>query len=664
MKKSTNNRLDSFARGLVESLFKDVSYKYTSMRELRRDRLRLLSQISSRGLGSLLNELPALGKHFDKCLDGGLFTHSSLVLSRPKKKGEVVPLFMRQLFLQVFTASGELLERPCVDSILAIRTLLTTWKTLRLPCSKEAVADEVNNFFRLDASLRNPNLRWDCDDLGEEDDDILNDRVRSLHLRDLAPADGPLFETESSLSSGEWDHLQRCFDIAASQLGLAPHLCGDNARVDYRPRNGPGVVAEMPAGRSKYEFPNWPLKLQRIYPHDEFALPSFGWGFSHDRESTRGLNREVPSRLIAVPKTLAKPRLIAAEPQEYQWIQQHLWKVLEARVSNSYIGNSIRFRDQSFNGDWALEGSLTGRRATIDLSEASDRLTCAVVERFFRRNIGWLIALHSCRTRMISYREPSGVMRYAKLRKYSTMGSTVIFPLQSIIYATIAIAATLWSKQEQPTIASMKIHSHSVRCFGDDIIVNAEALVYTARFLEAVGLKVNQTKTFSGRNFRESCGVDAFRGVNVTPPRLRGIPDGTPGTAPSLVETSNNFYKAGFWHTCWYVRDLLKKWHHVIPWAGTFDVPFTESRTAVPLTLGFLSYSPSGETHLRCRWNPDWQAKEFRVMQLSNSVKEGAMSASARLLQYFTEDPDPLIKWKSGFALSRSQKMRPGWVAL
>jgi hypothetical protein len=57
--------------------------------------------------------------------------------------------------------------------------------------------------------------------------------------------------------------------------------------------------------------------------------------------------------------------------------------------------------------------------------------------------------------------------------------------------------------------------------FGDDILVPTAIAPSVMEDLETFGLRVNRLKTFVHGHFRESCGVDAFNGINVTPVRWK-----------------------------------------------------------------------------------------------------------------------------------------------
>lgn len=649
-----SNRLDTYTRECIAAIFADGRWMYTKEREWKRDLTRLLTQMEARSHRCVTTDLPAMQKHLDRCLDEGFFTRYGGFLGRPKYPEDQLPKFLRQVFLRIFHPHGEILGNPCTESVLWLRTLLSFAKKIRIDCGRSNTLEEIKRYFKLEEELRSPDLDWDCDDLFG--DDARPELLRGLHLRDFQ-GEHDLFErAPNRISDIEVDHLQRCFDIVSSQFGLPPHMCGERTDTVYIPRHGPGAVAAMPAVGSKYRFDNWPAKLQALFPRDYYALPSFGQGFSSDRESSVtgsgvgfGLNHELFSRLIAVPKTQEKPRLIAAEPIEHQWMQQYLMRVLDDRMKATPLARCINLRDQSPNQRMALKGSADGSYATVDLSEASDRLTCALVERFWRCNPHFLEALHAVRTRALSYKSGSYV-NHTILKKYAPMGSAITFPLQSIVFATIGLAATLTERGLRPTIANMKRISPKVRVFGDDIIVENQTLGVLTRYLHFLGLKVNTSKTFSGRNFRESCGMDAFRGVCVTPPRILEVPNGTLVQYPSLVETSNNFHKKGFWHTARYISSLLTQ-NHLVPVSR--DPGYS---------IALFSFVGDSLNHLRRRRNEDLQREEVRVLKTSTTSREGRMGAGERVMQYFTENPNQTPGWKSGYSVSRTVKVRPGWV--
>lgn len=96
--------------------------------------------------------------------------------------------------------------------------------------------------------------------------------------------------------------------------------------------------------------------------------------------------------------------------------------------------------------------------------------------------------------------------------------------------------------------------------YGDDVIVPAEYAERAIVVLESFGLKVNRDKSYTRGLFRESCGVDAFNGFNVTPLRLRTVwtRHQSPEAYESWVAYANSFYDRSFHHS----YRLIAKWLH------------------------------------------------------------------------------------------------------
>jgi hypothetical protein len=104
--------------------------------------------------------------------------------------------------------------------------------------------------------------------------------------------------------------------------------------------------------------------------------------FWHDIMVTESKGRimektDIVAKLTAVPKDSRGPRLICVHPKEAIWIQQGQRLKLEAAITSSNLTKGrINFTDQTVNGGLALESSKSGRLATLDLKEASDRISC------------------------------------------------------------------------------------------------------------------------------------------------------------------------------------------------------------------------------------------------------------------------------------------------
>lgn len=640
----------------VHALFKDIAYAYRHPSDMWRDESRLIHELGVNGERVITIDLPALDKHFLKCLDVGLYSHSGLRYGALGKRVRV-PVFMQDLYLQVFDVEGKLRDEPSNSAIVVIRQLLAGAKKLPLPCSKRRVNDEVYDFFVIERGIRRATLDWVADDLFGQGPDRYQ-KVNQIHLRDglSGPDDNSpdIFgdgTVHTDPSASNILLLQRVFDVVAAQFGYL-----HDEDTHELPKHGPGVVSDLKRSQSKFGFADWPEKLDAIFPHDRYASPNLGESRRDAGETYR--NREVASRLIAVPKTLKAPRLIAAEPSQHQWIQQLIWNQLEGRILSTSLAPSVTFRSQEKNKQAARSGSINRESFTIDLSSASDRLSCWLVERAFRRNYTLLERFHACRTRWITNRINPHLWDHLILRKYAPMGSAVTFPLQTIIYASIAVTAVIASSASQRrrfvrnASACIEDCARQVSVFGDDIIGPRAAWRLTQELLTYCGLKVNVDKSFAEGHFRESCGGDYYKGFDVKPVYLRFLPESAqPGTLSSWVEVGNNFHLAGYWNVADYLLRFGRNYE------GRLPVVAPESRHQ-----GLKSFCGVRTSHLESRWNARIQQEEIRVMVLHTSNTMHPTPGYDRLHQWFIESPDPDIRWESGRRTLKASYSKPGWV--
>jgi hypothetical protein len=316
----------------------------------------------------------------------------------------------------------------------------------------------------------------------------------------------------------------------------------------------------------------------------------------------------------------------------------------------------IHFRDQRFNQALAKEASHTQSHATIDLSSASDRLSLWVVERAFRRNPDMIRALHSCRTRWVVNTIDRKSPRFHRLRKFACMGSACTFPVQSYVFAMIAIASLLHSRGDVVSQRNIRRASQEVLVFGDDMIVPTDSADTLQGLLDYLGLKVNRNKTFVTGRFRESCGVDAYDGHDVTPTYSNAIPDvSRPESIVSCVETHNNFFSRGYYHVADYVRKTVLK-------VRKFNLPFKADGSGA---FGWSSFTPWDTSHLRRRWNALLHRLEYQVDSLRNKSVRSIPETNAVLLQFFTEaQPVTFIEGdRLGVAQRASRSITRRWVS-
>ena len=381
-------------------------------------------------------------------------------------------------------------------------------------------------------------------------------------------------------------------------------------------KHGPGAVAERLKQHEKSCFPNWPHKLQNTFPW-ELCGKSIGSSLG------KPPSHEVASRLICVPKTAKGPRLIAAEPTSHQWCQQLLLRFLFVQCREHFGVHFIDFRDQQKSGDMVLEASLNRELATVDLSDASDRLSCWTVERILRTNRSLLKALHAARTRYIRD-DISDIPSFLLLRKFASQGTATTFPVMSLVMLCIALASTLGD--ERVTWAKIRELRTKVRVFGDDIILPTYGYERLVRTMTLLQLKVNVAKSYVNGHFRESCGTDGFRGYNITPVKPKTLVADSPASCQAVVDTSNNLFNKGFWYASRTADDQLpisiRKYLRIV---GPNDAGFS----------GLSSYSGSDECHLVKRWNSRLHRDEVRVWSISDQSRRSERIGFDALLDFF-----------------------------
>jgi len=504
----------------------------------------------------------------------------------------------------------------------------------------------MEDYHDIEKRLRPPTLKWA--------DDSLNDGLElfNLHLADCLVPDSmyDLFGEREALrrqyicrSRRVLDKCQQVADFVAETLGMFDPvtLSGDweSASLGIGFRHGPGAVAEQLRQHEKSCFPNWPAKLEYVFPFGAVGKP-----IGSDRESPSGF--EEASRLICVPKTAKSPRIIAAEPVAHQWCQQMLRTFVSSRIKDSFLRDFIDFNDQSKSGSLVLQASTDRKLATVDLSDASDRLSCWTVERVFRKNPSFLHALYAARTRLTRdniSREPG----FLSLRKFASQGAATTFPVQSLVFLVIALACSV---KGQPTITKILGLRNRVRVFGDDIILPAHGYEQLCEVMRLLQLKVNEEKSYITGHYRESCGVDGYRGHDVTPVKPKTLVADGPESAQAIIDTSNNLFKRLYWRAAKACVDQLppriRKNLRVV---GMTDSGFS----------GLASFSGSFEDHLEFRWNKNLHRYDVKVWTSSAKTLHVDRDGFEPLLEFFSRPWDPSFP-RVVSKYDRSRKVRYG----
>lgn len=627
---------------VYKALFQDAKYAFPTLgAEFEKDLTRLEALVVRRGIRVYLVDLPAVCKHLDRCLAGGHYNRSGLPATSRVSNRVVIPKFLRGLYLMVFHESGSLREDYSSEAIFFLRQILSVGKKATYPCSDRAVEDEVLEFVATDSQLPEPEKFWDASspsDLAE--DPPYHGFGNSGLLRERT-------ETYDSVTGAELSIFLTKLDTVS---GIVTSTLGPYRPADWRFRHGPGAISETTSICNKYSWSNWSEVLEMEYPLADCGFHNHpSWA---DRcENGVGIESKIPSsRLIAVPKTFSGPRLIAAEPSEHQWCQQNSWDYFGSRCGRSWLRGFVAFRDQSLNQSLCTEGSETGSLATVDLSAASDRVTCHVAGQFFRGNPRLLRALRSSRTRGLTQKLTRRAPEFVKLRKFSTMGSANTFPVESLIFLGIALAAVATKRRRECTTEYLRSLEREVAVFGDDIVIPSDSRELFVHALEVLFFKVNTQKSFWTGKFRESCGVDSFNGVNVTPVYWRQPYEGGPESLSSVVECRNNFYNKFLLNTSAYLESTLP-----------YGLPQVDTNSGV---FGLKTRCRLQHSELPRRYNASLQRVEARVLSMISTQRRTPTNDDTALLQYFTEEPSPDHIWVHGVPQRPQLRMKKRWVPL
>jgi len=626
----TKSQADSLLH-VAEGLRKDILLSCPELKgSLSKDFDRLALYCRARGLAFFTLDLP----HLDSLLIRGLEVGRLCLegpLSHAVSKRVRVPRLFSGLWLRVFDKDSSIKQDVDVNAILFLRQLCCLGKKIAVECSYDRTQATVRAYHDIERGLRAPSLDWSSDRLDGESDCSL------LHLGegcDSACEVNTLFVQEEATTSGchscasESDHqglvrlldqVQQVADLVSTSLGLYDPFWysfqkgQDNKGIGFM--HGPGAVAERLKPHEKSCFLNWPQKLQTVFPYEWFGVAS-------PLQTERPLNHESPSRLLVVPKTAKRPRLIASEPASHMWCQQSVRKFLVDRLRGSFVNHFVDFHDQRKSGDLVLQASLDRKLATVDLSDASDRLTCWTVERVFRSNYSVLRALHAARTRYLRD-DISKVPSFLKPKKFASQGTAVTFPVQSIVFFCIAMGVTL---DGEVSIDAMLRYRNQVRVFGDDIIIPRHGYERLLRVMDALQLKVNKEKSFVNGHFRESCGVDGYLGYDVTPVKPLTVVANSPASCQAVIDNSNNLFNKGLWYASDSMRSCVPtRIQRAIRIVGYRDAGYS----------GFTSYVGSKESHLNSRWNPRLHRTEVRTWQLSVKSTKKPREGYSPLLDFF-----------------------------
>jgi hypothetical protein len=451
----------------------------------------------------------------------------------------MTPLLLGDLMDRVFDrASGLLLDVPDADSIWGIRQLSLFMSKIELDCSDERLARAAEAYVECEKEVREADKRMRASMLS---------RFQSI-----------------------------------SSMLYSDVLCTVDREVyegTLHPKHGPGATADRLRGNAKYDLKEWTHRLERVFPYGDYALANWRYYYRLDRVNFLEPREERPVRVVFVPKTLKAPRVIAIEPTCMQYTQQALSRRLVELLESSWIRAMIGFSDQGPNRAMAEKGSLDGSLATLDLSEASDRVSNQLVRGMLRHWPHLSDGVDASRSRKADV-PGHGVLRLAK---FASMGSALTFPIEAMVFLTVVFVGIEKSLARPLTKRDIISLRRQVRVYGDDIIVPTVHAPSVISALEDFGLRVNTDKSFLKGKFRESCGKEYYAGDDVSVVKARRpLPTRQSADAAEIVSAvslRNNLYEAGLWKTARrydkVISRFLWRFPHVAPTsAGLGKVSF------------------------------------------------------------------------------------------
>lgn len=636
--------------------------------EYRQDIAVMRRRAVCEGVSFFTKTLPRLGKALDRALSQGCKLHPE---GFGLKGG--LPKFLRTLFARIFDADGWERSDASPDAVRSLRQLLLVFYKYALPSTSKQNNETIESFIQTDISLT-------------QKYQISEDREprssRDLRRSVVAPQSGCSADRvdhtsdESGDCAREWilGHARRLVWRVFGPIDPVRHGA-------FHPKHGPGSVSTGEKPFEKPKFTRCYTDLVSIFNWEDW----FFYNYSHlaDTIQSGWAPEDLKSgtaKVVLVPKDSRGPRLISCEPLEYQWIQQGLMSVLVSTLeSHPFTRGQVNILDQTVNRRLAYLGSQGHPWVTLDMKEASDRVSLSLVEALFPPL--WVRALKACRTPRTLL--PDG--RIHTMNKFAPMGSAVCFPIEATIFWALAVSAIAYTQPER------KLNSilGSVYVYGDDIIVRSQDHASVLKYLPMFELVFNVDKCCTAGFFRESCGLDAYKGVDVTPLRIKSVwcPSLRGTVHASYVEYHNSFIERGMFHTADLINSQIQRIKRT---------PYSDNLGAECVSLVDPRKTASQHNKslgIRTRFNPRLHRREVygwkvrsRVIQHTGQLGWNEMLRVASLRGFQAprsgscireERCESSLRWNgnipSGFsdvvtayqyALPRQATLRRGWASI
>lgn len=426
--------MDILLRDLCLGIFRDMSIS-------KEDSKYILRRLASEGVVFITQELPKVSKAMIEALETGFFNRKGLTSF--KFKLSTLDLF-QELFSSIFDSNGRLLASPCPHSVRTIRQVCEYLYKLCLPFTKEQIEKSENDFIRVDKEIAETS----------------------------ASAEVVVFAND----------LRKDFETHWSSLSKAS---ADQILSTNRPRSTSGTFV----GSGPFYFIERESRCRLGYPSDLGGFKGYYKqypGLTLSKDKVHPITVSDYSELLLVPKDSRGPRTICRESLHRVETQMSFFDYVTRVLTRESMG-AINFLDQTVNRRIAEESSVTKQYATLDLKEASDRVSYSVIKTVFRNSPGLRFFLTGSR------RASKVLVRgsFYKLNKLAGMGSGLTFPSMSLLIS-LAICNVVKKRTGLPYNDIRK----EVFVYGDDICIPRLWVTYAVQGLSLIGLKVNENKSF------------------------------------------------------------------------------------------------------------------------------------------------------------------------
>lgn len=560
--------------------------------DLSRDVETITSRFDDEGMSFLVSTLPSFAKAMLLAFRNEEFT-PILGLQKQTRRG-TLPAFLRGLFNRVFTSQGKLKEDAddkCVWGIQQICFLLYKYE---FPYATRLVEAKLKNMIEVEENLpmtiKQLGLSYEDELISDVARVVLEEMLADVDLYNITPGFGP--------GSTSWGPLPPAEKYAAVYWGGTPK------------------------GYSAYEYARtW---------YSDFDSVDAVFGEAGPLQDRKDLDRV--SILHFVPKDARGPRLISIESSRMMYIQQGQRRVIED-AAVKYSKGHVNFRDQTVNADLALSASLKGDFATLDMKDASDRVSLALAGYLLPAHV--LKPLLATRSTHTMTKPDAPAPAFIKLRKFAPMGSAVCFPVESIIFWALSVACVQVLHPTNELEDSMRL----VYVFGDDLIVPSCDAEYIMHHMEQFSLLFNQSKCYLRGPFRESCGCDAFKGFDVTPIKVKSrLPTGFQdhNAIKAWSDYANDFARNWMWRASNQISAYLQS-------IVGEELPMCSEPIGCLYLHTFSTRRPVGERYI---WKTNCKNKsELRHPCIFGRRLRGLVSTPVKFSNDTVDDRVYLLQW-------------------